>query len=65
MMVIKNRGAMARDRGKWTKALSENKCQQRTAVLVTKKQMSGRARTINQKCTLYSTYSLSIRHISA
>jgi hypothetical protein len=46
MMVIKNRRAMARDRRRWTKAAMEYKCLQRTAALVTKKQMSARARTI-------------------
>jgi hypothetical protein len=65
MMVLKNRRVMARDRRKWTKAALETKCLQRTAALVTKKQISARARTINQRGTLYSIYLLSIRHVSA
>jgi len=65
MMVIKNRETMARDRRKWTKAILETKCLQRTAALVTKKQTSTTARTINQNGTLYSIYLLSIRHVSA
>jgi hypothetical protein len=64
-MVIKYRETMARDRRKWTKGILETKWLQRTAALVTKKQMSTTARTINQKGTLYSIYLLPIRHVSA
>jgi len=47
---------MDRDRRKWTKAVLETKCLQRTAAFVTKKQVNVRAKTINQKSTLYSIY---------
>jgi len=49
MMVIKNRQTMARDRRKWTKAILETKCLQRTAALVMKQQMSAAVRTVNQR----------------
>jgi hypothetical protein len=40
---------MARDRRKWTKAILETKCLQRTAALVMKQQMSAAVRTVNQR----------------
>jgi hypothetical protein len=42
-----------------------SQCLKGTAALVTKKQMSAWARTINQNGTLYSIYLLPIRHVSA